>query len=144
MTGSCGPGAGVPLALELPDEIMALLEQAARHDLRTPEAEAAWLLRDALTRLDTVIVNSRTRRERLRDSGPLREQLSAAIMAAGKPSHREIARTAEARGYSISHTTVSEILRGAHFPSWRLVEAIAFALNTRPDRFRAAWEKAAE
>lgn len=131
------------LTIHLPGELMGRLEQAARNDLRTPEAEAAWLIRDALIRLDTV-VNSRTRRDRLRDSGPLRDLLSAAIMEAGKPSHREIARAACAQHQQISHTTVSEIVRGAHFPSWALVEAIAAGLGTSPGRFRAAWEKAAE
>ena len=48
-----------------------------------------------------------------------------------------------AQHQQISHTTVSEILRGAHFPSWGLVEAIAAGLGTDPARFRAAWEKAA-
>lgn len=131
------------LTIHLPGELMALLTVAARNDLRTPEAEAAWLLRDALIRMDTVVVNARTRRDRLRDSTELRARLNAVIMECGRPSHRKIARAACAQGHSISHTTVSEILRGAHFPSWGLIEAIAAGLGVSPAQFRPAWEKAA-
>lgn len=136
-------GEHLDLTVHLPGELMALLEVAARRDLRTPEAEAAWLIRDKLTQMDTVIVNARTRRDRLRDSTELRARLNAAIMEAGKPSHRKIARAACEQGFQISHTTVSEILRGAHFPSWGLVEAIAAGLGVSPAQFRPAWEKAA-
>jgi transcriptional regulator with XRE-family HTH domain len=138
MTDGC-----LPLAIELPGEIMAQLEEAAKAELRTPEAQALWLIRDGLGRMGARVATGKTRQERLRDAGLLRSQLTDAIVAKGRPSHREIARAAETRGYSISHTTVSEIMRGAHFPTWQLVEAIAFALDTSPDKFRAAWEKAA-
>jgi Helix-turn-helix domain len=131
------------LTVHLPGELMGQLEQAARNDLRTPEAEAAWLIRDGLIRLDTIVVNSRIRRDRLRDSTELRARLNAVIMEGGKPSHRAIARAASEQGCQISHTTVSEILRGAHFPSWGLVEAIAMGLGVNPAQFRPAWEKAA-
>ena len=131
------------LTVVVPAELYALLEEAARADLRTPDAEALWLIRDGLARMDARVVTGKTRQQRLRDAGLLRSQLTDAIVAKGRPSHREIARAAEARGYSISHTTVSEIMRGVHFPTWQLVQAIAFALDTSPDKFKAAWEKAA-
>jgi hypothetical protein len=137
-------GGEAPLTVWLPGDLLEQLEEAARDELRTTEAQAQWLIRTGLHSREARITAARTNQDRLRDAEELRGLLAKAVLETGKPSHREIARLAEDRGYSISHTTVSEIMRGAHFPSWRLVEAIAFALNLTPGRFRKAWEKAAQ
>jgi hypothetical protein len=133
---------GYVLTVKVPSELMDLLLQTARRDLRTPEDQALWLIRDGLFRADPGPLARTSRKDRLRAAGPLTAQLRAAFRQAGQPSHRAVARQAIARQHQISHTTLSEVMRGTHFPSWQLVEAIAAGLGTDPDRFRSAWEQA--
>ena len=62
----------------------------------------------------------------------LRTALRALHVRAGAPSTRVIARGIG----SISHTTVSQTLRGVRVPSWPLLSKIVLGLGGDEDEFR--------
>lgn len=55
---------------------------------------------------------------------------------AGKPSARKVA---EGSGGMVSHTTVSEALRGARMPSWRLLWAMGKELGADKAVLKRIW-----
>lgn len=65
----------------------------------------------------------------------LRSALQSLHMRAGQPSARVIARGIG----SISHTTVSQTLRGDRVPSWPLLSKIILGLGGDEDEFRDLW-----
>jgi hypothetical protein len=65
----------------------------------------------------------------------LRAALRALHVRAGQPSTRVIARGIG----SISHTTVSQTLRGDRVPSWPLLSKIVLGLGGDEDEFRDLW-----
>jgi hypothetical protein len=140
-------GGDAPLTVMLPAGLMRQLAVAAAHDLRAPEAEALWLIRDGLARLDARRA-PRPRRvtleDRLEAATPLFAELAAAYAEAGRPSTRQVTAAAREARHSISHTTVHDILIRKRVPSWAVTEAFAAGLGISPGRFKAAWAQAWE
>jgi hypothetical protein len=135
------------LAIALPGWLMTQLNEAAAYDLRTPEAEALWLIRDGLARMDARRA-PRPRRtaleDRLEAAKPLFAELAAAYAEAGCPSTRSVTAAAREAGHSISHTTVHDILIQKRAPSWQVTEAFAAGIGADAGRFKAAWVQARE
>ncbi|MEV7021384.1 tetratricopeptide repeat protein [Kitasatospora sp. NPDC093558] len=66
----------------------------------------------------------------------LSRELRRLHLLAGEPSAREISRRTHGM---LSHTTVSQTLRGARLPSWRSLEAVVSALDGDVEEFRRLW-----
>ncbi|MEE1768434.1 tetratricopeptide repeat protein [Streptomyces sp. JV185] len=71
----------------------------------------------------------------------LKKALQRLHRLSGEPSTREISRRTHG---ALSHTTVSQTLRGEQLPSWRSVELVVTALQGSRDEFRSLWIAARE
>jgi hypothetical protein len=69
------------------------------------------------------------------------------IVAAGKPSVRELSRKADAiKAGSLPHSTLAEALRKESLPAWRVVDSLISVCGVAPGpqgRWRASWERLA-
>jgi DNA-binding transcriptional MerR regulator len=70
------------------------------------------------------------------DWGELINYLRELHLEAGKPSARKVA---EGSGRMVSHTTVSEVLRGARVPSWKSLWVIGKQLGADEDTLKGIW-----
>jgi hypothetical protein len=70
------------------------------------------------------------------DWGQLISYLRELHLEAGKPSARKVA---EGSGRMVSHTTVSEVLRGTRVPSWKSLWVIGKQLGADKDTLKGIW-----
>lgn len=120
------------LVLAVPAEMMQWLTATAERDFRTPEAQALWVLAQALRR-------ESSRSARVEVSAELTTELRLLHEAAGFPSTRAISRKAAQNGDMVSHTSVHEAIAGHRLLSWRVMEAMVKALDGDPEHFRSLW-----
>jgi len=122
------------LRIDLPDELAGELAAAAEAQLRTPEAQAAWILRSALKNA----ANGAGRQQRLARYQPVLKELRELHLQAGKPSIRDIAeRTGLGRGPV--HLALSGTVSA---PSLRTLDAMVRDLGGDTEHFRAMWIEA--
>lgn len=80
-------------------------------------------------------------------SGEFVQLMRRLIVAAGRPSVRELSRRANAEKQgSLPHSTLADILRKESLPPWRIVDSLIRVCGVTPGlqgRWRAAWERLA-
>jgi hypothetical protein len=134
------------LTIDVPDDLMARLSDIAEAELRTPESQALWFLREAINnpvkgRQVTAVPDA----TRLAYFQPVFAELKRLHLQAGKPSCRAVADDIRRRdkGYTVAHSTVNNMLLGVSAPSWPALERVTTALNGDIARMKQLWMTAA-
>jgi hypothetical protein len=128
-----------PLTIDVPEDIMRQLQEIASTELRTPESQALWFLREALNRKPRK--KQQTLTARLVPYQPIFDELKRLCLLQGNPSCRMIAEAVRRRdkGYTISHSTVNTVITGTSVPAWAPLEKITVALNGNPGAMKQLW-----
>jgi hypothetical protein len=130
------------LSINVPEDIMSRLQEVADAELRTPESQALWFLREALNRQPRRKQDqAETRAVRLVPYQPVFAELKRLCLQQGNPSSRMIAEAIRRRdkGYTISHSTVSAVIAGTAVPAWPSLEKITIALNGDLASMKQLW-----
>jgi hypothetical protein len=121
------------ILVRLPADIAAQLAELAESEFRTPEAQAAALIRDGIRR-SAAMTGPRPVRDQ-QASLDLAARMQELRLEAGHPSTRVIA---EGCGMT-SHTTVAEFMRGKRLASWATVSAVVTFLGGDPADYKESW-----
>lgn len=114
------------ITVQISRELLASLRQEADSQFRTPEQQAAWIIRRYLERKP-----DRTPEERLISAEPLFDELDRLREKAGHPSYRKIA---GAEG--LSPSGVHAILTRKVVPTPRILDKLTLALGGNVQEIR--------
>jgi hypothetical protein len=82
-----------------------------------------------------------------RDSAEFVQVMRRLVVAAGRPSVRELSRRADAlKKGSLPHSTLADTLRKENLPAWRIVDSLVRVCGVAPGlqgRWRSSWERLA-
>jgi hypothetical protein len=107
------------ITVQISRDLLTALREEADRQFRTPEQQAAWIVRRYLERKP-----ERTAEERLRAAEPLFEELDRLRDKAGSPSLRKIA----ADG-GLSPSGIHAILTRKVVPTPRILDKLVYALG---------------